>query len=102
MADLCEMLMVICFGISWPINIFKLWRTRTAVGTSVLFYSFIWVGYIFGIGAKVIKYQNGIYTPLYVWFFYILNAVMVTFGILIYFRNWRLDKGKAISESGKC
>lgn len=83
--------MVICFGISWPINITKAWKARTAKGTSVLFYFFIWIGYIFVIIAKTLKHQDGIFTPIYVWFFYILNTVMVSCGILIYFRNRILD-----------
>lgn len=94
MADFFEMLMVICFGISWPLNIIKAWKARTAKGTSVLFYTFIWVGYIFGLMSKFNKLQNGISTPAYVWFFYVLNTLMVSVGILIYFRNKHLDKAK--------
>lgn len=32
--------------------------------------------------------------PWYVLFFYVLNALMISGGILIYFRNRRLDKAK--------
>ena len=91
MADLLEMLMVVCFGISWPLNIFKAWKARSARGISVLFYFFIWIGYIFGIISKITKLQSGISTPFYVWFFYILNTVMVSVGILLYFWNKHLD-----------
>lgn len=91
MADFLEMLMVICFGFSWPFNIFKMWKARTAKGSSVLFYFFIWIGYIFGIISKISKLQNGISTPAYVWFFYILNTLMVSVGILLYYHNKRLD-----------
>lgn len=100
MADVFEALMVICFGISWPINISKAWKARTAKSTSVLFYFFIWLGYIFVIIAKAIKLQNGISTPIYVWFFYVLNTIMVTCGILIYFRNKLLDR-KAEKQAQK-
>lgn len=92
MENLFEVLMVVCFGLSWPLNIRKAWYARTAKGTSVLFYFFIWIGYLFGIASKVIKLQNGLSTPGYVWFFYILNTIMVTIGILIYCRNRLLDK----------
>jgi len=94
MADFFEMLMVVCFGISWPLNIMKAWKARTAKGTSVLFYFFIWIGYIFAMIGKLIKLQNGIVTPGYVWFFYILNTIMVSTGILIYFRNKSLDRNR--------
>ena len=36
----------------------------------------------------------GATTPAYVWFFYILNTLMVSFGILLYFRNKRLDQAR--------
>ena len=65
MASFFEMLMVVCFGISWPLNIMKAWKARTAKGTSVLFYFFIWIGYIFAMIGKLIKLQNGIVTPGY-------------------------------------
>lgn len=99
MADFFEVVMVVCFGISWPLNITKLWKARTAKGTSVLFYFFIDIGYVFGIGSKFVKLAGGIHTPGYVWFFYILNLVMVTGGILIYFRNVMLDRKAAKAEN---
>lgn len=92
MANILEAVMIVCFGLSWPINIAKLLKARTAKGTSVLFYYFIDLGYIAGIAAKVIKLSQGIATPWYVWFFYVLNFCMVLAGIIIYYRNKRLDK----------
>ncbi|MCQ2555339.1 MAG: hypothetical protein MJ171_06775, partial [Clostridia bacterium] len=94
MADLFEVLMVVCFGISWPMNIMKLLKSKTAKGTSVLFYFFIWIGYIFGLLGKAVKLSNGIVTPGYVWFFYVLNIAMVTFGIILYFRHKKLVSRK--------
>lgn len=91
MENVLEMLMVVCFGISWPLNISKLLKSKTAKGTSVLFYFFIWIGYLFGLGSKAIKALSGIPTPGYVWFFYTLNAVMVAVGIILYFYNRKLD-----------
>lgn len=95
MDNIFEMLMVILFGVSWPLNIAKAWKARTQKGSSVLFYFFILAGYVFGLGSKYIKLQQGISTPGYVWFFYILNAVMVSIGIAIYFRNGICDKRAA-------
>ena len=92
MADVLELLMIVCFGVSWPLNIVKAWRARTTKGSSVQFYFLILAGYLFGIASKVIKLAHGITTPGYVWFFYVLNAVTVTIGILVWFRNRRLDK----------
>ena len=91
MADIFEVIMLICFGLSWPINIRKAWYGRTAKGTSVVFYCFILIGYLFGLASKAIKTGAGIATPWYVWFFYVLNSLMVFCGILIWLRNRRLD-----------
>ncbi len=92
MADILEMIMIICFGVSWPINISKLIKSKTAKGTSVMFYILIDLGYVAGIAAKAIKLMNGIATPWYVWFFYVLNFLMVLAGIIIWLRNRALDK----------
>lgn len=97
-ASIMEMLMVVCFGLSWPFNIVKAWKARTARGTSVLFYFFIWIGYIFAMIGKFILIAY--YAPQhwyvtvkwYVMFFYVLNTLMVSAGILIYYRNKALDK----------
>ena len=65
MSQFFEALMVICFGISWPMNIIKSLKTRTAKGKSLLFLLFILVGYVFGISAKLISGNIS-----YVFFFY--------------------------------
>ena len=35
--QLCEIGMLVAFGFSWPFNIIKSWRSRTAKGKSVIF-----------------------------------------------------------------
>ena len=101
LASCLEMLMLICFGVSWPINIAKAWRARSTKGISVLFYGFILLGYLVGIAAKLalIRY----YAPApwyetvhwYVLFFYVLNTLMVAAGIAIWFRNRALENKAA-------
>jgi hypothetical protein len=87
MSQVFEALMIISFGVSWPTNIIKSYRTRSTKGKSVLFLIFILSGYIFGIISKMIS--NSI---TYVFIFYIINAVMVSIDIILYFRNRGLDK----------
>lgn len=94
--SIMETLMVVLFGLSWPLNIMKAWKSKTAKGTSLLFYSFIWFGYIFAlVGKFALIHENPVpwYETVhwYVMFFYVLNILMVTVGILIYFRNSILD-----------
>ena len=99
-STIMETIMIICFGLSWPLNISRAWKARTAKGTSILFYSFIWIGYICAIIGKLALIAANPSQPWYmtvkwyVLFFYVLNTLMVTCGILIYFRNKRLDAKK--------
>lgn len=94
MANVLEMIMIIFFGLSWPLNIYKLIKNRSAKGVSVWFYYFIDLGYAAGIAAKFINMNNGTEVPFYVLFFYILNFCMVLAGIIIYYRNKKLDREK--------
>ena len=87
MGQIFEAAMVICFGISWPLSIVKSLKSKTAKGKSLIFMLFIFVGYIFGISAKLVA--NNI---TYVFVFYVINLLMVGFDICLYFRNRKLDK----------
>ena len=55
-SHLLEALMILCFGLSWPLSIYKSWTSRTAKGKSLYFEVFIWIGYIFGIANKFISF----------------------------------------------
>ncbi len=94
--ELLEALMILCFGLSWPISIRKSWVSRTAKGKSLFFEFFIWVGYIFGIIRKFMLWGVAA-EPLgwlfYLgWTFYFLNLIEITIDMLLYFRNVNLDK----------
>ena len=79
--------MVICFGLSWPLSVYKSYKSRTAKGKSLLFEAFIWLGYVSGIVGKLVTHKI-----TYVFAFYILNIVMVSIDICLYMRNLRLDR----------
>jgi membrane-associated phospholipid phosphatase len=87
MAEAFELCMVLCFGISWPISIGKSWKSRSTKGKSVLFTLAIWVGYACGIAGKILGHNI-----TYVLFFYVLNLIMVTIDIALYFRNRGLER----------
>ena len=101
LASFLEMLMLICFGVSWPINIAKAWKARSTKGISVLFYCLILLGYLVGIAAKLALIIGSAPAPWYetvhwyVMFFYVLNTTMVAAGVAIYFRNRALEKKAA-------
>ena len=87
MAELFEAIMVISFGISWPASIAKSYTSRTAKGKSLFFMLMILFGYGCGIVSKIL---SG--TITYVFVFYVLNLIMVSTDVVLYFRNRRLDK----------
>ena len=79
--------MLVCFGVSWPFNIAKSLRSRTAKGKSVIYEILVVVGYFFGLAAKIILGDVN-----YVMIFYIVDILMVTTDIVLTFRNRRLDR----------
>jgi len=87
MGPILETVMLVCFGFSWPLNLAKAYRAKTAKGTSLPFILLIITGYIAGIAAKIVSDQIN-----YVLIAYILNLVMVSLNLAVYFRNVALDK----------
>ena len=87
MSSLLETVMLICFGFSWPINVYKAYKAGSAKGTSLPFILLIISGYIAGISAKIISHQIN-----YVLVVYIINLAIVSLNILVYIRNVKLDK----------
>lgn len=101
LATICEIIMVICFGASWPFNIIKAYKARSTKGTSLLFMSLIGTGYLGGIGCKIFTLiEKGSLSALsYVAFgFYFINLAMVITGVIIYFRNKKIESS-AVSQN---
>ena len=92
--DLFEALTIFCFGLSWPISIRKSIVSRTAKGKSLFFEIFLVIGYLFGIVRKIIlTVQGGSGFIFFLsFFFYVLNLIMISIDIALYFRNRKLDK----------
>ena len=86
-AEVFEACMVILFGISWPLNIVKSIRTKSAKGKSFLFLAFILTGYVCGIIGKIV---GGNIT--WVFAFYILNFVMVSVDIVLTIVNKKREE----------
>ena len=93
MGSILETVMLVCFGFSWPLNVIKAYRAKTAKGTSLPFILLIITGYIAGISSKLISEQIN-----YVLIAYILNLAIVSLNVIVYFRNVSLDK-KRLQET---
>lgn len=94
MAEILEIIMIVSFGASWPLNVMKSYRARTTKGKSLAFLLLIFFGYIAGIASKLVNeaYMANFAAKWYVLFFYVLNLIMVGCDLLLYVRNYRLDK----------
>ena len=97
MAEILEVIMIVSFGASWPLNVLKSYRARTTKGKSLAFLLLILFGYVAGITSKFMNeaYMADFGQKWYVLFFYILNFIMVGFDLVLYIRNYKLDKQKA-------
>jgi len=94
MSELLEIIMIVSFGASWPLNVIKSYKARTTKGKSLAFLCLIFFGYIAGIISKLVNdtYMADFASKWYVLFFYVLNFVMVGADLIVYARNKRLDK----------
>jgi hypothetical protein len=81
-----EAAMLICFGCSWPISIFKSWRTKFVQGKSLGFMYLIFTGYIVGIAHKFARAASDGEAPEWTTVLYALNAILVGIDVALYFR----------------
>ncbi len=94
MAEIFEIIMVVSFGASWPANVLKSYKARSAKGKSLVFLLFIFFGYIAGIISKFLNesYMESFATKWYVLVFYFINLAMVAADLVLYARNTMLDR----------
>lgn len=93
--------MLVAFGFSWPFNILKSWRSRTARGKSVVFEFIVVFGYLVGVLGKLITYHRTGFWATSIWF-YLADIIMVCIDIALYFRNTALDRKQDLAkEAGR-
>lgn len=97
MSELLEIIMVVSFGASWPLNVIKSYKARTTKGKSLWFLILIFFGYICGIASKLTAEAF----KWYVLFFYVLNIFMVSLDLLLYWRNSKIDKSMSRESTPK-
>ena len=100
MSEILEIVMLLSFGASWPMNVIKSYKVRTAKGKSVAFLCLIIIGYIAGIASKFTNeaYMAAFAEKWYVLVFYCINTVLVSVDLCLYFRNCRLDRAREAGE----
>ena len=87
MSQILEIVMLVCFGLSWPMSVVKNIRAKTARTMSLSFTLLIIGGYIAGITAKILSNQIN-----FVLVAYLLNLAIVSLNVVVYFINRRYDK----------
>lgn len=87
MTEILETVMLVCFGFSWPLTVYRNIKSKTAKTMSLGFIVLIIVGYLAGITAKISSHNTGFVLAVY-----ILNLIIVSVNLAVYFRNRHLDK----------
>ena len=85
-AAIVEMLMLFCFGASWPISIYKTLRTKVVLGKSPAFMVLIAGGYVLGILHK--------YFGVWDWVagLYAFNLLLVLIDFSLYYHYLPRDR----------
>jgi hypothetical protein len=86
LAMLLEAVMLICFGVAWPLANLRMLRSGRAEGKGMAFTAIILCGYIAGALAKLAWATAAHTLPLVFWL-YVLNTVSVGGNLLL---QWRL------------
>ena len=82
-----EFIMLACFGLSWPISVYKSIKSKSTKGKSLVFMLAIIIGYISGIIGKVLNGQIN-----YVLAVYCFNLAVVSVDLILYFVYNRRNK----------
>lgn len=82
-----EAIMLICWGMSWPVSVFKTLRTKKVNGKSPIFISLIAVGYVSAILHKVL------YSYDYLVLLYLFNLSMILTDLYLYTKYNLRDTG---------
>jgi lipopolysaccharide export LptBFGC system permease protein LptF len=86
LAPYFEAMMMICFGISWPVAIAKTLRTRNVAGMSLFFLVVVELGYLAGILSKLLGRLDWVVA------LYIMNFLFVATEITLYLRYSKPDR----------
>jgi hypothetical protein len=75
-ADVFEAIMLICFGLAWPLATLKMLRCKSAQGRNLGFTLIILGGYLAGVASKLLGLHWGTGLPPVFWL-YVLNSLSV-------------------------
>ena len=82
-----DFIMLACFGLSWPISVYKSIKSKSTQGKSLVFIIAIIIGYISGIIGKIVNDQL-----TYVLIIYCFNLMVVSIDLILFFINRKREK----------
>ena len=82
-----EFIMLTCFGLSWPISVYKSIKSKSTQGKSIFFIIAIIIGYVAGIMGKIVNNQL-----TYVLIIYCFNLIVVCIDLILFFINRKREK----------
>ena len=85
-----EIIMLVCFGFSWPFAIIKTVRVKNPTGKSYLFMSLVIIGYIAGCIHKIL------YSRDFVFWLYLLNTLLVASDLVLCLYYQQKNKRNAL------
>jgi hypothetical protein len=80
-----EILMLVCFGIAWPVSIYKSYKSGRVDGKSGKFLLIVFIGYVAGFVHKIIYNWDAVA------YLYALNGGMVALDMGLYVKNKKQD-----------
>ncbi len=84
-ASIFEGLMILCFGVSWPVAVWKTLKTKNVSGISIFFLWFVFFGYVSGVMFKLVEaVGNGYVNPVII--LYLFNLVLVGTEVILFYR----------------
>ena len=89
-----EFIMLACFGLSWPISVYKSVRSRSTKGKSVFFIIAIIIGYVSGMIGKIVNDQI-----TYVFLAYCFNLIVVSVDLGLFFINRKHEAAQRNAET---
>lgn len=75
-----EIIMLLCFGASWPFSVYKTWKSKTSAGRSFVFLWLVFIGYISGCLHKIVYHFDPVIA------LYAFNALLVLTDLVLCYR----------------
>ncbi len=95
--ELLEAVMLLCFGLAWPLGALRMFRSRRPEGRGLMFTLIILAGYACGVLSKLLAAEaDGALAPVF--WLYLLNALSVAANATL---QWHLSRPGLLAISSK-